>query len=47
MGLGYVKEARRWKTLLMAAVSISVSKSMDIPAKLWCLFFGGLIAEMY
>lgn len=46
-GLGNVREVRRWKILLLGQTSSSMSESMDIPAKLWFLFFGGLSAETY
>lgn len=46
-GLGYVREALRWKSLLVEQTSSSMSESMDTPAELMCLLFGGLSAETY
>lgn len=46
-GLGYEKEARRWKILLLLQASSSKSPSIDNPAELLVLFFGGLNAETY
>lgn len=47
MGLGNVREGRRWQSLTVDQASSSMSESVDIPAELWYLFFGGLSAETY
>lgn len=48
MGLGKVREARRWKSLFWDQMSESVSESMDVPVEAWLLLlFGGLSAETY
>ena len=46
-GLGYVREARRWKSPLLDHTSSSMSESMDVPDELMCFFFGGRSAETY
>lgn len=47
MGLRNAREFWRRNDLWRHEVSKSMSESMDIPAELWCLFFGGLSAETY